>query len=71
MSEQPNNNEELIKETLQLMGLSSMAEDERTMWTVILPSMQTEEIEKLKAALEQEVKTMTEIYNKAKQTSAK
>jgi len=65
MPEQSNDNQQLINETLQLMALSSMPEDERTMWTVILPSMLKEEIEKLKAALEKEVKAMTDIYNKA------
>lgn len=63
----PNNNQDLINETLQLMQLSSMNEDERTMWTVMLPSLQTAEIEKLKASLEKEIQTMTNIYLKAKQ----
>ena len=66
MTEQ-NNNQELINETIQLMDLSSMDEDERVMWKVILPSLLPEEIQKLKAALEKEVKTMTDIYLKAKQ----
>jgi hypothetical protein len=61
-----NSNQALIEETLKLMNLSSMGQDERTMWTVMLPSMQKEEIEKLRDALAQEVQTMTDIYLRAK-----
>ena len=61
-----NSNQALIEETLKLMNLSSMGQDERTMWTVMLPSMEKEEIEKLRDALAQEVQTMTDIYQKKK-----
>lgn len=64
-------NKELINETLQLMQLSSMDDEERTMWTVMLPSMTAEEILKFKGALEREVQKMTEIFIKAKQSLKK
>lgn len=66
MTEQ-NTNQTLIETTLQLMSLSSMTEEERNMWTIMLPSMETAEIEKLKTALEAEVKAMTELYLQTKQ----
>lgn len=61
------NNQDLINQTIKLMNLSSMAEDERAMWTVVLPSMEATEIKKLKDSLEKEVKQMTDIYLKVAQ----
>jgi molecular chaperone GrpE (heat shock protein) len=60
-----NPNTTLIEEVLQLMDLSSMDQEERTMWTIMLPSLETAEIKKIKATLEQEVQKMTDIYLKA------
>lgn len=57
----------LIDEVLQLMTLSSMSEQERTVWQIMLPSMKEDEILKFKAVLEEEVKQMTDIYLKALQ----
>jgi hypothetical protein len=62
--------QQLIEETLQLMNLSSMEEDEKNMWTIMLPSMEKEEIEKLKGALEREAKAMTDIYLNAKKSKS-
>lgn len=62
-SEKPN----LIDEVLQLMNLSSMSEQEKTVWQIMLPSMKEEEIVQFKAVLEEEVKQMTDIYLKALQ----
>jgi len=67
----PNPNEALIHEVLELMNLSSMSQDERTMWTILLPSLTTEEIQKFKATLEKEVRTMTDIYLRAQTELAK
>jgi hypothetical protein len=75
MPQEPNNqtpaadhpNRALIEEILQLMTLSSMEEDERTMWTVLLPSMEKAELEKFKALLEKEAVKMTDIYLQATQ----
>ena len=58
---------ELVDEILQLMTLSSMSEQEKTMWQVMLPSMKEDEMIKFKAVLEKEVKQMTDIYLKALQ----
>lgn len=60
-------NRELIEETLQLLNLSSMEEEERNMWTIFLPSMEKEEIEQFKKILETEVKELMEIYLEAKE----
>ena len=57
----------LIDEVLQLMTLSSMSEQEKTVWQIMLPSMKEDEILKFKAVLEEEVKQMTDIYLKALQ----
>lgn len=67
MTENTHPNQALIDETLKLMNLSSMSQEEHTMWTVLLPSLQKEEIEKLRNALAEEAKTMTDIYLRAKQ----
>jgi len=58
------NNQQLIEETLQLLELSSMEKDEKNMWTILLPKLQKDEIEKLKLALEKEAKAMIDIYLK-------
>lgn len=63
----PPTNQELITEILKLMDLSSMKDDERTMWTVMLPSMEKSELEKLRDTLSREVQKMTDIYLKAKE----
>lgn len=65
-----NPNQQLIEETLKLLDLSSMEDDEKNMWTIMLPSMEKAEIEKLKGALEREAQAMTDIYLKAKNTQS-
>jgi hypothetical protein len=69
-----NNNEKkdhphraLIEEILQLMNISSMQDDERNMWKIMLPSMPKEEIDKFKTILEKEIKQLAGIYLEAKQ----
>lgn len=56
----------LTQETLSLLQLSSMLEEERTMWQVMLPNMLPEEVQKLHDTLEKEVKKMLSIYQKVK-----
>jgi helix-turn-helix protein len=55
-------NRALIEQILQLMNLSSMEEDEKNMWTVMLPSLEKAELEKFKGILEKEITKMTDIY---------
>lgn len=59
-------NPETINEILKLMELSSMSQEERTMWTMMLPSMEQAELEKLRDTLAKEVQKMTDIYLQAK-----
>jgi hypothetical protein len=41
-----------------------MEKDEKNMWTILLPKLQKDEIEKLKTTLEKEAKAMIDIYLK-------
>lgn len=59
-------NQELIEDTLKLLRVSSMDEEERNMWTIFLPSMETKEIEQFKQILEKEVNQLMDIYLEAK-----
>ena len=59
-------NKTLIEETTELLKLSSMEQDKRTMWTVLLPKLETKEIEKQKNTLVKEVQAMTDIYLRTK-----
>ncbi len=59
-------NQNLTDQILQLLDLSSMDQAEKNLWTIQLPHMTTEEMEKLKAVLEKEIKNMIDIYLKAK-----
>ncbi len=61
------NNDELIREILEMMTVSTMKDDERTMWTVMLPSLLKPELEKFKAVLEQELSQLAEVYLQARQ----
>ena len=65
------NKDQLIKSILQLMELSSMADDEKSMWTIFVPSMEENELTKLKTVLEKEVNQLTDIYLNVLKTSAK
>lgn len=59
-------NQNLTDQILQLLDLSSMDQAEKNLWTIQLPHMTAEEMEKLKAVLEKEIKNMIDIYLKAK-----
>lgn len=58
-------NTELMQDILKLTNLSSMEEDEKTMWKVLIPSMKKDELEKFKDILDREVTDMTDLYLKA------
>lgn len=58
-------NSELMQGILKLLDLSGMDDQEKTMWKVLVPSMEKAELDKFKDLLEREVKTMTELYQKA------
>ncbi len=60
-------NKDLIDQTLQLIQLSSMEEDEKAMWTVLIPSMEETELEKFNQILLKEVQSFSELYKKASQ----
>ena len=53
------------------MELSSMADDEKSMWTIFVPSMEENELTKLKTVLEKEVNQLTDNYLNVLKTSAK
>ncbi len=57
--------EELQKEVLRLMELSSMDDQERTMWMILVPNMTEEELGKFRTVLDKEVTQLTDIYTKA------
>jgi hypothetical protein len=59
------NLEQLQKDIYKLIELSSMEDDERMMWMVMVPSMTEEELVKFKPILEKEVNKLTDIYTKA------
>ena len=56
-----NNNQELVKDILKLLELSSMENDEKQMWTLMAPSMNTEELTNFKKILEKEVNQLTDL----------
>ncbi len=60
-----NINTESIQAILKLLDLSSMESDEKTMWKILLPSMEKAELDKFQDLLEQEVQAMTDLYLKA------
>lgn len=62
---QNTDNTELIQGILAQMEKSSMEDDEKTMWRVLLPSLEKAELEKLKNLLDKEVQVMTDIYTKS------
>lgn len=55
-------NQKLIESILKLMPLSSMDDNEKATWTILAPSLSTEDLTNLKTALEDEVEGMTDIY---------
>lgn len=58
-------NSELMQDILKLLDLSGMEDDEKTMWKVLIPSMEKAELDKFKDILDREVTTMTDLYLKA------
>jgi len=57
--------DQIIQDILKLMELSSMDDEEKTMWKVLVPSMEITELEKFREILDKEVSAMTDLYLKA------
>lgn len=57
----------LTHEILKLMELSGMEDKERSLWTLLLPSMDQKQLEKLHKNLDKEVNELTKIYINALQ----
>ena len=55
-------NAALIKQIIPFIQLSSMQPREKAMWLLLIPAMEESHLLKLKASLEKEVNTMTDIY---------
>ncbi len=64
-------NKILIDKILKLLDLSSMGNQERAMWTVMVPTMPEDELTKFKDMLQKEVDKLQQIKDKAtKQNNA-
>ncbi|MBD3270444.1 hypothetical protein GF376_02875 [Candidatus Peregrinibacteria bacterium] len=57
--------EQLQKEIIKLLELSSMDEKERMLWTILMPNMEESELKQLHKTLEKEVNALTDIYVEA------
>lgn len=55
-------NAALIKQIIPFIQLSSMQPREKAMWLLLIPAMEESHLLKLKASLEKEINTMTDIY---------
>lgn len=51
-----------ITNVLQKLQSSTMSEKEKTMWTILLPSMEESHITKLEASLDKEINNINELY---------
>ncbi len=58
-------NQQLIKEIINYLQLSTMEPREKAMWMLLVPDMETEKLAKLKATLEKEVNAITDLYLEA------
>jgi hypothetical protein len=58
-------NQQLIKDTISLIQLSSMEPREKAMWLLLIPQMEEDKLLKLKKALEKEVNAITDLYLEA------
>ncbi len=54
-------NQAIIKDVIILMEQSGMDDQEKTFWSVLIPTMKADELEKFKAILEKEVNKLKEI----------
>jgi len=57
-------NKILIDKILKLLDLSSMGDQERAMWTVMVPTMPEDELTKFKDILQKEVDKLQQIKDK-------
>ncbi len=53
---------DLVKSILKNLQLSTMEHKEKAMWTVMLPTMNEEELTKLNTVLEEEVDAIMDLY---------
>ncbi len=59
-----NKNQNLLNQTIMLIQLSSMEEDEKAMWNILLPNMSEEEVSKFHQILLNEINAFTDLHNK-------
>lgn len=59
--------DELTKQIISYVQLSTMEEREKAMWMLLLPHMEERHILKLKSILEKEVNSMMDLYLQATQ----
>ena len=57
--------QELVREVIKYLQLSSMESREKGMWMLLLPQMEEQKVRDLKACLEKEVNAITDLYLKA------
>jgi hypothetical protein len=57
--------QQLIRETINLIQLSTMEPKEKALWMLLLPQMKEAQILKLKASLSKEINAITDLYMKA------
>jgi hypothetical protein len=57
--------QQLIRETINLIQLSTMEPKEKALWMLLLPKMEEAQILKLKASLGKEINAITDLYLKA------
>ncbi len=58
-------NKELIKQTLAYLQLSTMSPKEKSMWTLMVPSMNEDELRKLNTSLQKEIDALMDLQQKA------
>lgn len=58
-----NKNQTLLNQTIMLIQLSSMEENEKAMWNILLPNMSEEEVTKFHQILLNEINALNDLYN--------
>ena len=57
--------QELIKQAITYLRISTMGEKEKSMWTFMLPNMEEKHIEKLLHLLKEEAEAKTDLFLEA------
>lgn len=57
--------QDLVRDVVKYLQLSSMEHREKAMWMILLPQMEEQKLLELKACLEKEVNAITDLYLKA------